>query len=526
KHIVCLDSDEWENGQSEVNPHSEAGPENLAYVLYASGRRIAAEHRAVLRRATQLQRIFSLSAADVSLFTAPLTRDAAIRQIFWPLLNGVRLVIAADPDDPACLRQAITAQKITVLHCPPSALSAVVNDSLMDTGSMRLVLCSGGPLRPAAVKNFFRHFSGGCALYNLYSPPEAAGESCVYMCRPEDGAVPALEEIPLPVSPPAEQITAGMRRQLYVLDKHRQPVPVGVSGEICIGTTDGVRSRQEREIALLKGENEKTSGTPGMRLLKTGDLGRIRNDGALELQGSVDRCTWINGFRADLSKVEAVLLEQTQADECVVLARETDIFSTELTVYLTAAVRLSPEQLHAVLQKQLPAHMLPGAYIQISALPLTSAGRVDEAALRKLPVTDSELSRRWETAIQTAASCEQAVVITQEKQVRQTRLHLSDLLPNWQGAFVEEERVSEHAEAEREVLEAGKPAICHGRPLPAQPGEAVTLSQALRQTARRVQGKKIFHIQSDGSEIVQSYAELLEQAECILNGLRKENLLD
>ncbi|MCP4697208.1 MAG: AMP-binding protein, partial [Gammaproteobacteria bacterium] len=231
--------------------------------------------------------------------------------------------------------------------------------------------------------------------------------------------------------------------------------------------------------------------------------------------------------RQDLREVEAALLEQTQVDECVVLARETETLDVELTAYLTAAVRLSPEQLHAVLQKQLPAHILPGAYVQISALPLTSAGRVDEAALCKLPVTDSDLSRRWEAAIQAAASCEQAVVITQEKQRRQTRLHLLDLLPDWQEAFAKEKdgsAVSKSAEAAGEALEAGKPAICHGGPVPVQPGEADTLSQALLQTARRVQGKKIFHIQSDGSEIVQSYAELLEQAECILNGLRKENL--
>ncbi|MCP4697426.1 MAG: AMP-binding protein, partial [Gammaproteobacteria bacterium] len=518
KHIVCLDSDEWENGQSEVNPHSEAGPENLAYVLYASGRRIAAEHRAVVRRTAQLQRTFSLSAADVSLFTAPLTEDAAIRQIFHPLLNGARLVVAADPNDPAYLQHLIAAQKITVLHCPPSALSAIADDFHMDTGSIRLALCSGGPLRPAAVKNFFRHFSG-CALYNLYSPPEAAGETSAYACQTEDGAVPAFKEIPLPVGPPA-------CRPVYVLDKHRQPVPDGISGEICIGATDGVRLRREREI-FLKEENEKTSGAPGTRLLKTGDLGRIRNDGALELLGSADRCAWINGFRVDLSRVEAMLLEQTQADECIVLARETETFDVELTAYLTAAVRLSPEQLHAVLQKQLPAHTLPGAYVQISALPLTSAGWADEAALRKLPAADSDLSRRWETAIQAAASCEQAVVITQEKPRRQTRLHLLDLLPDWQEAFAKEEdggTVSNGAEAAGEALEAEKPAISHGGPLPAQPGEALTLSEALLQTARRVQGKKIFHIQPDGSEIVQSYAELLEQAECILNGLRKENL--
>ncbi|MCP4700510.1 MAG: amino acid adenylation domain-containing protein, partial [Gammaproteobacteria bacterium] len=173
--------------------------------------------------------------------------------------------------------------------------------------------------------------------------------------------------------------------------------------------------------------------------------------------------------RQDLREVEAALLKQAQVDECVVLARKTETFDVELTAYLTAAVRLLPEQLHAVLQKELPAHLLPGAYVQISALPLTSAGRVDEVALRKLPVMDSDLSHRWEAAIQAAAGCE-AVVITQEKRARQTRLHLSDLLPDWQEALAGEEKISEGAEAAGEALEAGKPAICHGGPVPVQPG--------------------------------------------------------
>ncbi|MCP4696262.1 MAG: hypothetical protein GY862_05380, partial [Gammaproteobacteria bacterium] len=201
------------------------------------------------------------------------------------------------------------------------------------------------------------------------------------------------------------------------------------------------------------------------------------------IAGSAELC------RQDLREVEAALLKQAQVDECVVLARETKTFDVELTAYLTAAVRLLPEQLHAALQKQLPAHTLPGAYVQISALPLTSAGRVDEAALCRLPVTDSDLSRRWEAAIQAAVGCEQAVVITQEKQQRQTRLHLLDLLPDWQEAFAKEEdggTVSNGAEAAGEALAAGKPAIRHGGPVPVQPGEAATLSEALLQTARRV----------------------------------------
>lgn len=127
--VVCLDSD-WQaiTKHCEKNPISGATTENLAYVIYSSRQGVLVEHRGVSHRLDWLQNTFALCESDVVLHQAPIMRDTAVSEIFWPLVTGGRLAIAAPEaqDNPVYLQHLITRQKVSIVYFLPSALLAFV----------------------------------------------------------------------------------------------------------------------------------------------------------------------------------------------------------------------------------------------------------------------------------------------------------------------------------------------------------------------------------------------------------------
>lgn len=349
-------------------------------------------------------------------------------------------------------------------------------------------------------------------MHNLYSLPEAAGEVTSFACQ-----LSGTRDI-LPIGHPTH-------KSVYVLDKHSQPVPVGVKGEIYVGGTGLARNYlQTYEGSASRFVENPFFETPGAYLFKTGELGRRLNDGTLELVGSVNRQTWLEGFRLELQEVEAALLAAAAVEDCRVLVRETETFVSQLVAYVVLSGSFFPEQLNSHLHAFLPTYMLPCAYVPLFALPLTTAGDVDEQALARMEVIDSDLVQRWEDQLRSLPEIEQVAVVVQEKTAYFPPLHLSDLLP---------ERRSKGAEGERGSLPilTGSPkcmpsrlAICHGELLQQEVGIPTTLSEALQRAAQPMQALGLVYIQSDGSESSQSYEDLLEEAQRILAGLRKLGL--
>ena len=518
--VVCLDSD-WKSIAKHCgeNPSGDVKTENLAYVIYSSRRAVLVEHRGISHRLDWLQNTFALSESDVVLHQAPLVQDTAVWEIFWTLVTGGRLVVAAAAaqDNPVELQHLIASSKVSIAGFVPSALSAFVaslnGDLATQLSSLRLVFCSGEPLRRAVVEALREHSTA--QLYNLYSLPEAAGEVTSFACQ-----TGGTKDI-IPIGHPTH-------RSVYVLDKHLQPVPVGVKGEIYVGGTGLARGylRTYEQSASSFVENP-FSSSPGTYLFKTGELGHRLNDGTLELVGSVNRQTWLKGFQVELQEVEAALLAAPSVEDARVLARETETSGPRLVAYVVLSKRFSKEQLQSHLQALLPAHMRPYAYVPLSALPLTKAGEVDEQALARLEVIEPDLVHRWEEQLRSLPEIEQVAVVVQEKTAHLPPLHLDDLLPE----KVKGERLKFKGEDLTSPLNPSsltfplaKPlAIIHGEPLQQEAGIPTTLSQALLYAARQMPAKGLVYIH-DGSEISQSYADLLEAAQRILAGLRKLGL--
>ncbi|MGK7873175.1 MAG: SDR family NAD(P)-dependent oxidoreductase [Xenococcaceae cyanobacterium] len=237
----------------------------------------------------------------------------------------------------------------------------------------------------------------------------------------------------------------------------------------------------------------------------------------------------LEGNCIELSKIEAVIRDLPSVKDCTVLVRETETSQKELVAYVVSAEPLTMDQLQSHLLQVLPTAFLPSAYVPISSIPLTSDGLVDKQALTRLPVMDETLRQQWKKTLHSLPNLEEVKVVIQEKNERQLPLHLSELLPEWNG---NQKTVSEQTNVTTPVssamafthTEPQKLALSDGGPLVIEEDAPKTLTDALIQTVRRYQDKGIIYIQPDGSEIFQTYGELLSEAKCILTGLSQMGL--
>jgi hypothetical protein len=215
-------------------------------------------------------------------------------------------------------------------------------------------------------------------LHNLYGPTEAAVDVTYWQCQRESD----LRVVPIgrPLA----------NTQLYVLDSHVQPVPIGVSGELHIGGIQVARGYLNRpELTAEKFIPDPFSDDPKARLYKTGDLVRYLQDGNIEFLGRLDFQVKVRGFRIELGEIEAVLSRHPAVREAVVLAREDVPGDKRLIAYVipTAASALHSGELRDFLQSKLPDYMVPATFVQLQTLPLLPNGKVDR---RGLPVPEWE----------------------------------------------------------------------------------------------------------------------------------------
>ena len=187
--------------------------------------------------------------------------------------------------------------------------------------------------------------------------------------------------------------------QVYILDRHLQPVPLGVVGEIYIGGDGVARGYLNRpELTAERFIADPFSAEAQARMYKTGDLGRWRADGTIEYLGRNDHQVKIRGFRIELGEIEARLVGHEQVKEAVVLAREDVPGEKRLVAYVVAreaAQAPSVEGLRAHVKETLPEHMVPNAFVVLERMPLTANGKLDRRAL-PAPELGAYISREYE----------------------------------------------------------------------------------------------------------------------------------
>ena len=392
--VVYIDKiDNFINEESPENLTDTSYPQSLAYVIYTSGstgkpKGVRVTHANLCHYVQAMQKALDITADDVYLHTASLAFSSSVRQLLVPLTRGASVKIATQEQrqDPLALFQGIKQDQVTVIDIVPSywrncnyilaSLASDLKNYLLDN-QLRLIVSASEPLLsdvPVTWKFDLQHQS---CLINMFGQTETCGIVATYPINIE-------ADTPTKIIPLGKPIA---NTQIYILDQYLEPLPMGVTGELYIGGWGVGQGYLHRpDLTAERFIPDPFSYEPGVRLYKTGDLGRYLPDGKIEFIGRSDYQVKIRGFRIELAEIEAVLTQYSQIREAVVIARENENGDKSLVAYLVAhqTTNLKSSDLNNFLKNRLPDYMLPSRFVLLEALPLTPNGKVNRNLLPTL----------------------------------------------------------------------------------------------------------------------------------------------
>ncbi|PSL90936.1 non-ribosomal peptide synthetase [Pseudomonas sp. R9.37] len=375
-------------GESIVNPRIPLSPANLAYVIYTSGstglpKGVMIEHRQVARLFTATDHWFGFNRNDVWALFHSFAFDFSVWEIWGALMHGGQLLIvpqlvSRSPDECYAL---ICDAGVSILNQTPSAFRQLIAAQSAQSHSLRQVIFGGEALEPGMLKPWYaRAINAGTQLVNMYG----ITETTVHVTY---RALEAADAQLVGVSPIGVRIPD---LQLYVLDERREPLPFGVVGELYVGGAGVARGYLNRDA--LNAERFLADPATGLRMYKTGDLGRLLPDGSVEYLGRNDDQVKIRGFRIELGEIQARLATADGVRDAVVIAREDAPGDKRLVAYVIAERELGAAELRDHLLLSLAEYMVPSAFVRLDQFPLTTNGKLDRKAL---PAPDADaLARR------------------------------------------------------------------------------------------------------------------------------------
>jgi amino acid adenylation domain-containing protein len=380
--IDIEDEAQWAQ-QPESNPRrADAGltPRHLAYVIYTSGstgmpKGVVIEHRNTFNFINWASKAFDADELRHAVWATSLNFDLAVYECFVPLVTGGCTEVVTHALE---LNQSHIAASL--INTVPSAIDALLKRNDIPP-NVKTINLAGEPLARSLVEALFKR-TAVQRVCNLYGPSETTTYSTWVAMPRESGFVATIGH---PIS----------NTQVYILDTHGSPVPIGVAGELYIGGAGVGRGYLNRpELTAERFIADPFAKQPGARMYRTGDLGRWQADGNIEVRGRNDFQVKIRGFRIELGELEARLAEHEDVREAAVIAREDSPGDKRLVAYYTGG-ELGAEQLRQHLTGKLPEYMVPAAYVKLEALPLTPNGKLDRAAL-PAPEGDAYATRGYE----------------------------------------------------------------------------------------------------------------------------------
>jgi len=376
--VVCADDAESVATECTDNLPDPPMPNQAAYVIYTSGstgqpKGVVIEHGSLAALASSHRRTLypALECPLRTALYAPTVFDASLDQIVQ-LAYGSTLYVPPETVrlDPQALASFISKHKLDVVDCTPTQLSLLLGCGLdLDSDDAPRIVVAGGE---AIGADLWSQLAGidRIRAYNVYGPTESTVDAT--LCRISKAQPRPVIGRPIPGT------------QAYILDEHRQPVPVGVVGELCLSGAGLARGYlNQPQLTAQKFVAHPFVDDPDARLYRTGDRARYLRDGSIEFMGRADDEVKIRGFRITLGEIEVALSEHPDIRDAVVLAREDDTGTKRLIGYVVPVAASVPpfSELRRFLSSRLPAYMLPAAFVTLETLPLTSNGKLDEQAL-------------------------------------------------------------------------------------------------------------------------------------------------
>ncbi|MCP3145371.1 non-ribosomal peptide synthetase, partial [Pyxidicoccus xibeiensis] len=363
--------------QSDSAPVVAAGGTDLAYVMFTSGstgqpKGVCVPHRAIARL-VKSNSFMRFGPQEVWLQAAPIAFDASTLEVWGALLNGAKLVLA--PAHSLSLEELgaeLVRHGVTSLWLTAALYEQMVAHQSEALTTVSQVLAGGDVLPAHRVREHLARMPEGAVLINGYGPTENTTFSATH-------ALKAGDEVPrsVPIGRPLPHSTT------YVLDEAFQPLPPGVPGELFVGGEGLAWGYLNRpDLTAERFVPHPFASTPGARLYRTGDKVRWTADGTLEFLGRTDFQVKVRGFRIELGEVEAVLRQFSGIQETVAVVREDVPGDKRIVAYLVPATPgLDISALRGFMQQRLPEYMVPSAFVEMAALPLSSNGKVDRRAL-------------------------------------------------------------------------------------------------------------------------------------------------
>ena len=332
--VLCVDQN-WSSisGFAGENFPSGATPDNLAYVIYTSGssgrpKGAMILHRGLTNYLAWAAKAYGVRPGGPVPLHSSISFDLTVTALYVPLICGAAVELLPEAAGIEALTSALrqgaerALVKITPAHLELLARQLKPFEARNRTRSFII----GGESLAADTVRFWLENAPQTVLINEYGPTETVVGCCVYKVN---GTRRRATSVPIgrPIA----------NTQLYILDRHLQPVPIGIPGELHIGGRGVARGYLNRpELTAEKFIANPFSTDPNSRLYKTGDLARYLADGNIEYLGRIDQQVKVRGFRIELGEIEAVLKEHAGVADGVVVAREDEPGNKQLVAYVVA----------------------------------------------------------------------------------------------------------------------------------------------------------------------------------------------
>ena len=362
---------------------SGVGPDGLAYVLYTSGstgqpKGIAGHHRGLVNLAECWRRKYPCGPGDVWTLRSGFGMLDYLQELLVALTQGAAVALVPDEAsrDMSRLLETMSRHGATHVMLVPTILRAWLDaheDLARLVPSLTLVSVGGEPFPRDLWRAARESLPRGCRILQGYGMTEASTKST--WC---DTALVETARPTVPIGRPLANVEA------YVLDRHLEPTPIGVPGELYVGGVGVTRGYAAQPgLTAERFVPNPFTETPGARLYRTGDVMRFLPDGTLEALGRTDHQVKVRGMRVELTEVQSALERHRAVKQAVVLARTDGRRDAGLVAYVAAERGAAPaaEDLRRFLRGLLPEYMVPGGFVVLETLPLLPGGKVNRAAL-------------------------------------------------------------------------------------------------------------------------------------------------
>ncbi len=389
--VVEIDNNAAIGLQKSDNTRQAISQNDLAYVMYTSGstgqpKGVMIEHRSVSDFLQWCHQEFGQSDVETVYGGTSINFDLSVFEIFYSLTSGKTLRLLQNGLEAA--RYLPGDQKV-LLNSVPSVIESLLKENT-DLRNVTVLNMAGEPVSAFIQQHLDQE---NIEVRNLYGPTEDTTYSTVYRMRKGQ---------PLLIGKPIAN------SYIRIVNPQLQLLPVGITGEICIGGAGLARGYLNRhDLTNEKFINDPFSSEADALLYKTGDVGRWLPDGNIEYLGRIDDQVKIRGYRIELGEIENVLQQNETISQAAAVAITDNNGSKRLAAYVVPGPGFNKEKLELWLAQRLPDYMVPHLWMQLERLPLNQNGKIDRKALPAIEPAESSPKRytapTTQTEIQLAA---------------------------------------------------------------------------------------------------------------------------